>query len=183
MSRTSIVFVTLFAAACLAIFGFSYLGRAAATASDSGSELGTVSAAERRSTTAVVPAAAATGDKEASSQTIPADAVLKWIAETTNNDPKIRAAAIAALANAPRSQALPILKSVLDRGEPNVDRRLALRSLRTLAEIQGDADGGVRNVLREAIYHSDGTLPADVVQSALDGVESDMLRGTTKANR
>src|SRR5688500_8045774 len=46
--------------------------------------------------------------------------VPRWISDTQSNDAKTRAAAIEALANAPKSQALPALKRVLESGEPQI---------------------------------------------------------------
>ena len=83
------------------------------------------------------------------------ETVEQWIADTTSGDPAKRAAAIAALAEAPRAQALPVLGRLLTDGEPQVDRPLALRSLRDLALNQGDDDGAIRDAVRHAIYHGD----------------------------
>jgi hypothetical protein len=60
---------------------------------------------------------------------------------------------------------------VLNTGEPEVDRPLALRSLRTLALHQGDTDGVIRNVLRQAIYHGDNEAVTQGAQAVLDDVE------------
>lgn len=100
------------------------------------------------------------------------DTVEQWIKDTQDSDPKIRAAAIAKLANAPKSQALPVLKEVLDTGEPEVDRHIALRSLHTLALRDGDRDSQVRDVMRRAIYHSDNDGVTQTAQSLLDDVEA-----------
>lgn len=88
----------------------------------------------------------------------------------------MRGAAIADLANAPRDKALPVLKRVLLNGEIGVDRPLALRSLRALALSQGDADGGIRAAVREAIYHGDDDSMADELQSTLGEVEQTAAR-------
>jgi len=61
---------------------------------------------------------------------------------------------------------------VLSAGERQVDRPLALKSLRTLALNQGDADEGIRNVLRQAIYHGDDDATVQGAQAVLDDVES-----------
>lgn len=102
----------------------------------------------------------------------------RWITEVNHANADTRAAAIRALANAPRAEALPVLHNVLINGEPQVDRPLALQSLRELALGQGDKDGKVREAIREAIYHNDDqnpTLLADA-QDALDVVEESELR-------
>jgi len=100
------------------------------------------------------------------------DTVEQWIKDTQDSDPKIRAAAIARLANAPKSQALPALKDVLEMGEPEVDRHIALNSLHTLALRDGDSNGQVRDVMRRAIYHSDNDGVTQTAQSLLDDVEA-----------
>lgn len=93
------------------------------------------------------------------------------IADTTSPKARTRAVAIEALANAPRSQAIPVLERVLETGEPQVDRQIALRSLHTLALRQGDADGAIRNVLRGAIYHGDEEGASQSAQALLEDIE------------
>src|SRR5262245_10986757 len=98
-----------------------------------------------------------------------AEQVAGWIADTRGEDPDKRAAAIRALAEAPRVTALPALKYVLVSGEPRVDRPLALQSLAALALRDGDADGAVREILRSAIYHGDELTQQ--ARQTLDDVE------------
>ncbi|GFE88425.1 hypothetical protein [Steroidobacter agaridevorans] len=100
------------------------------------------------------------------------ETVDQWIKDTQGSDPKIRAAAIANLANAPTAQALPALSEVIDAGEPEVDRHIALRSLHALALRDGDENGQVRDVMRRAIYHSDNDGVTQTAQSLLDDVEA-----------
>ncbi|HEU4780193.1 MAG TPA: hypothetical protein VFS58_09965 [Steroidobacteraceae bacterium] len=97
--------------------------------------------------------------------------VQKWIADTQSGDATTRAAAITALASAPRAEALPVLGRILTDGEPQADRPLALRSLRELALSQGDADGAIRDAVRNAIYHGDDHTRIDDVQETLDIIE------------
>jgi hypothetical protein len=97
--------------------------------------------------------------------------VAKLIADTASGDAATRAAAIAALAEAPRTEALPVLGRILTDGEPEVDRPLALRSLRDLALNQGDADGAIREAVRHAIYHGDDFTKADALQETLEIIE------------
>jgi hypothetical protein len=120
------------------------------------------------------PSGIAAGEQDAGS----AAAVARWIADANGGDAARRSEAISALARAPRQQALPVLHRVLIAGEPSVDRPLALRSLRELALQQGDADGKVREAIREAIYHSDDQHPGLMgdAQEALDVVEESELR-------
>lgn len=110
------------------------------------------------------------------SSTPTAQAVSKWIADTQSGDATKRATAIAALADAPKAQALPVLRRLLTDAEPQVDRPLALRSLRDLALNQGDADGAIREAVRNAIYHGDDQTKTDEVQEALDVIEESEQR-------
>ena len=100
-----------------------------------------------------------------------ADTVSQWIADTMSSDAAKRATAIAALAEAPKAQALPVLRRLLTDAEPQVDRPLALRSLRDLALNQGDTDGAIREAVRNAIYHGDDQTKTDDVQEVLDIIE------------
>ena len=99
------------------------------------------------------------------------ETVSQWIADTQSGDASKRATAIAALADAPKEQALPVLRHLLIDAEPRVDRPLALRSLRDLALNQGDADGAIRAAVRAAIYHGDDLTNKDEVQEVLDIIE------------
>lgn len=102
----------------------------------------------------------------------------KLISDTASGDAATRAAAITALAEAPRAEALPVLGRILTDGEPEIDRPLALRSLRDLALNQGDADGAIREAVRHAIYHGDDFTKADALQEALEVIEeSQQLSG------
>ena len=56
-----------------------------------------------------------------------------------------------------------MLARLLTDGEPQVDRPLALRSLRDLALNQGDADSAIRDAVRHAIYHGDDQTQKDEV--------------------
>jgi hypothetical protein len=98
----------------------------------------------------------------------------QWIADTASGNATTRAAAIAALAEAPRSEALPVLGRILNDGEPEVDRLLALQSLRDLAMNQGDADGAIRDAIRHVIYHGDDLTRTEAVQDALDVIEESL---------
>ena len=113
---------------------------------------------------------------------VPAETVTHWIKDTESPDAKTRAAAIAALADAPTDQALPALKRVLQVGEPNVDRQIALRSIYTLALRDGDKNGVIRDVMRGAIYHSDDDGVTQTAQSLLDDVEAEFAQRTAKPN-
>ena len=110
------------------------------------------------------------------------DTVEQWIKDTQSSDPKIRAAAIAKLGSAPQAQALPVLKNVLESGEPEVDRHIALNSLHSLALRDGDKNGQVRDLMRSAIYHSDNDGVMQTAQSLLDDVEAALAEQPQEKN-
>jgi hypothetical protein len=117
-------------------------------------------------------APAAPGAAAPASALLSSVAVSKLAAVAVGTDPAARAAAITVLGAAPRLEGLSILQTVLKAGDTAVDRPLALRALRRLAIEQGDADGGIRDVLRAGIY--DGTGDETAVrqdQAALDEIE------------
>lgn len=113
----------------------------------------------------------------------PEATVDQWLADALGPDPDKRRIAIAAMANAQSEQVVPTLEKLLIHGEPQVDRPLALSSLRALALVQGDIDGGIRNALRQAVY--DGSDDAITVgaQAALEEVESFFDHGVTEPSR
>ena len=174
MWRPSATLVALFAVGFIAIFGYA---RAMRTEADDvphvGQPIVTAPAPVPRSQSAPVAHEEVVPQPEqaAPSQASPDDAVDKWITDAAGNDAKARATAIAALAKAPRVQALPALTRVLKSGEPRTDKPLALRSLSTLAIDQGDADNRIRETLREAVYHGDDDDGVRAAQSTLDEVE------------
>jgi HEAT repeat protein len=98
--------------------------------------------------------------------------VERWITNTQSNDATTRAAAIEALANAPKARAIPALERVLESGEPQVDRQIALRSLHLLALNKGDDNGAIRDVIRHAMYHSDDENVTQTAQAFLEDIEA-----------
>jgi hypothetical protein len=102
--------------------------------------------------------------------------IAQQIKDTESTDAKIRAAAIAALANAPKEQAMPALQRVLENGEPNVDRHIALQSMYSLALRDGDPNGQIRDVMRSAIYHGDDDGVTQTAQSLLDDIEAELTQ-------
>jgi len=104
---------------------------------------------------------------------ITAKKIAQWIAETTDEDPAIRASAIDALANAPKSKAMPVLLHVMRSGI-NEDRQLALDSLHTLALRQGDENDAIRTALRLVIYDGDEEVIISSAQIALEDIEYDL---------
>jgi hypothetical protein len=107
------------------------------------------------------------------------DDVTRWIADTQSNDAKTRAAAIEALANGPKSQALPVLKRVLESGEPQIDRQIALQSLHKLALSDGDNTGQIRDAIRHAMYHSDDEGVTQSAQAFLEDIEVALAEQST----
>jgi hypothetical protein len=112
----------------------------------------------------------------AAAPAVTVELLAQWIADSASADAAKRATAIAALANAPRTDALPVLRRLLTDGEPQVDRPLALRSLRDLALSQGDADGAIRDAIRHAIYHGDDQIRTDDAQDVLDVIEESLQK-------
>jgi hypothetical protein len=104
------------------------------------------------------------------SPSITAKKIARWIAQTNDEDPAVRAAAIDALGNAPKSKALPVLLQVMRSGI-NEDRQLALDSLYTLALQQGDEDDAIRTALRLIIYDGDEEVIISGAQIALEDIE------------
>ncbi|MBL8268759.1 hypothetical protein [Steroidobacter sp.] len=144
-------------------------GAAAATATGAG---GTDASAQSSPSTGADETATVAAQPEA------AKTVAQWIKDTDSDDAKTRATAIAALADAPKDQALPALKRVLQVGEPNVDRHIALRSMYSLALRDGDRDSTIRDTMRTAIYHSDDDGVTQTAQSLLDDIEAEFAERT-----
>ena len=114
-----------------------------------------------------------TATEDPSAALEPKKSIAQLIEDTQSTDPKVRAAAIAALANAPTAQAMPALERVLESGEPNVDRHIALRSMHSLALRDGDANEQIRDTMRHAIYHGDDDGVTQTAQSLLDDIEAE----------
>lgn len=104
------------------------------------------------------------------------ESIAQWIKDTQSTDPQVRAAAIAALADAPKAAAMPALERVLETGEPNVDRHIALRSMHSLALRDGDTNGQIRDAMRHAIYHGDDDGVTQTAQSLLDDIEAELMQ-------
>ena len=81
-----------------------------------------------------------------------------------------RMAAIAVLGDKPKAEALPLLRDILSSGAPD-EQIQTLESLRSLAMNQGDADGRIRDVLREAAYHTGNDDVVARTQTTLDDIE------------
>lgn len=178
MNRTSLLWTALFA-----IGSISAVSYATSTSLNS-SGLAANTQTANAQTTNQAPIERAT-DNELSSQNVENDAldiaaipspqknVAKLIADANAEDPDTRAAAIDALASAPKSRAAPVLQALLS-ASASEDRQLALNSLHTLALNQGDDDGAIRNVFRNAIYDGDDGELAVNAQLALDDLDRDL---------
>lgn len=94
------------------------------------------------------------------------------IDQAWGHDPAQRAAAIEALARAPRALALPALEHIVKDGEASVDRHVAVSTLHALAMGQGDADGVIRDLLRELVYDGNDEAVSDNAAAALDSLET-----------
>jgi hypothetical protein len=179
--RKSLTAMGLFALGFVAIFAYMQATRpevAQPVATDP-STPATAAAADLTAPPAEQPAAVeqappapepAPGPPQAAS----AETVAQWSADLNGTDAAKRAAAIAAMASVPKEQAVPVLQGVLISGERQVDRPLALRTLRTLAERQGDEDGHIRDAVRHAIYHGDDDATTQAAQETLGQIENDL---------
>jgi len=105
---------------------------------------------------------------------ITAKKIARWITETDDEDPAVRAAAIDALGNAPKSKAFPVLLQVMRSGI-NEDRQLALDSLHTIGLRQGDDNDEIRTALRLVIYDGDDEIMISNAQIALEDIEYDVV--------
>ena len=115
-------------------------------------------------------------DNTAAPSTVSTKKVRHWVMQLSDDDPDTRAAAINALASAPKSQAFPVLQKVLGNGEDR-DRELALDALHTLALREGDDDDDIRTALRLVIYDGDDEIMMSSAQIALDDIEHDLCLG------
>jgi hypothetical protein len=177
MSPPSVALVALMGIGALGLVGYALLVRAQITPPASAASAPTPPRTEARAQQAISLAASTT-----SAPQIPdSDTVARWIGDATGDEPNARAAAIIALAGAPPSQALPVLKAVLNAGEPLVDGPLALQSLRAIALDTGDADESIRNILRQAIYHGDNEAVVQETQTTLDDIEGYLDQSAMRA--
>jgi hypothetical protein len=120
-----------------------------------------------------VPIASSPVDAPRPPQRDSAELMQRWVAEATGHDAAKRAAAIVALGNTSTSQALPTLERVLSVAD-DIDRPLALRALRSLAQHQGDADDRIRAAIRKIVYHDADESVSSSAQATLDDIERDL---------
>jgi hypothetical protein len=100
---------------------------------------------------------------------VPSDTQL--LADALGPDATKGEAAVQTLAQMPKERSLPLLRRILTSGDEK-RRVLALHSLRTVARDQGDDDGEIRAVVREAIYHSDNEDLTNEAQTVLSDIET-----------
>lgn len=186
MAQTSVIVAAL--AMLGAVGGLVYL-HASRDGNETGPSAALPSSAQiapsPRDTPSVAPTTPTDGDAPESAHTQPSsprqpepDDVARWVTDTQSHDSTTRAAAIEALANAPKAQAVPALERVLESGEPQVDRQMALRSLHTLALHDGDENGAIRDVIRNAMYHSEDEGVTQSAQAVLEDIEAEFAERT-----
>lgn len=112
-----------------------------------------------------------TVSEAASPEAVSPATLAQWILDTRSADERKRIAAIVALGQAPKAEAVPALQRILENGERERDRQIALRSLHTLAIQQGDDDQRIRDTFRSAIYHGDDEGVSQSAQAFLEDVE------------
>jgi HEAT repeat protein len=172
MAQTSVIVVSLAVLGTLSGLAYVHANR-----EDAASPEMTSTAVAARTHVEAPPAPSVSTQKETpaqetSTRQIASADVERWIVDTQSNDAKTRAAAIAALANAPKARAMPALERVLESGEPQVDRQIALQSLHMLALNDGDENGRIRDAIRHAIYHSDDEGVTQSAQAFLEDIEA-----------
>jgi hypothetical protein len=156
-----------FAAGCSAVLGYSYLTRTDSVAPPPALVVQTQTA--KPTQIAQAPAAA---PAPAPVEPTLSEKLAKWTAETDDENAETRASAITALGTGPRPEVIPTLRKILETGRSEPDRQLALQSLRKLALEQGDADGVIRNAVRQVIYHASEETMIGSARQVLDEIES-----------
>lgn len=184
LSRSAFMPVVLFAAGALSVVGYGYITRDGAVRVTPSTP---AAQAHRRAAPAQLfqgdesagtPAAAYSAEQAPATDEKPApivtpENVATWVAQADGNDAARRAAAIESLASAPKADAVPALERVLKVADDG-DRPRALRSLRTLAQREGDADDRIRTVVRNIVFHADDEATTQAAQAMLDDIERDL---------
>jgi HEAT repeat protein len=179
MAQTSVVVVSLAMLGALGGLAYVHANREDATSAETLSPAISTITEPASSPAQTAPVVARPKEPEAapaqpaSARQITIDDVARWIADTRSNDAKTRAIAIDALANAPKAQAIPALERVLESGEPQTDRQIALQSLHTLALKDGDNNGRIRDAIRHAMYHSEDEGVTQSAQALLEDIEAE----------
>ena len=89
-----------------------------------------------------------------------------------SHQPQRQLSAITALGTGPRPEVVPTLRKVLEHGRSEPDRQLAMQSLRKVALEQGDADGTIREAIRQVIYHASEDGMGGSARQVLEEIES-----------
>jgi hypothetical protein len=177
-ARSSLTLVALFALGLGSILGYTYAQRDSRVgASSLADEVAAPVVAQRASPANAQPAQgetalpqpAAGAEPTAVTPEPPSDTQL--LADALGSDATKGEAIVRKLAQMPKERSLPILRRVLTSGDES-RRVLALHSLRTVARDQGDNDGEIRSVVREAIYHGDNEALTSEAQSVLSDIET-----------
>jgi hypothetical protein len=192
LSRSSLVSVALFAAGALSVVGYGYITRdeaarvvpsaPAAHQPSMATPLVQAYASETPAQPSTPPADETPPGNEKAPAVVTRETVSSWIAQATGADAARRAAAIDALGTAPKAQALPALAQVLETADES-DRPRALRSLRTLAQRQGDEDDRIRSVVRKIVYHGGDEDVVQTAQAALQDIERDLTEAGSSVRR
>lgn len=176
-ARSSLTLVALFALGLGSILGYTYAQRDDTRAPS----LEVPAPVVARPVVPVTAAPAESGitpqapaAEPATSPDLPSDAQL--LADALGSDAAKGEAAVQSLARMPKARSLPILRRILTSGDEK-RRVLALHSLRTVARDQGDEDGEVRTVVREAIYHGDNEELTNEAQTVLSDIETAVSAG------
>jgi hypothetical protein len=163
-----------FAAGAMSVLGYSWLTRSPSRPTESRLALATPAPVQSQETIEPPPLSAVVmPEPEVSEPPSSVDNVSQWVADVGAPDEDKRAAAIVALATAPKAQALPALTRALDSADSE-GQQLALSALRTLAQTQGDADGRIRDVVRKVLYHDSDAGLTTSAQDTLEDIESDL---------
>lgn len=189
LSRSSFMPVVLFAAGALSVIGYGYITRdGAVRATPSAQAVQAHRGAApaqlfQGDESAGTPSAVPSPDQASASNEKPAlvvtpENVATWTAQATGTDAAKRAAAIEALASAPKADAVPVLERVLKIADDG-DRPRALRSLRTLAQREGDADDRIRTVVRNIVFHADDEATTQAAQAMLEDIERDLSQAAS----
>jgi HEAT repeat protein len=187
VTRGSWVLVALFIFGCLSVLGYSWATRAGDATAPGGTfpDVSKRDVGARGATTDAPGHSPRAGDaaqraepggaaENRSAQSDAASKLAQWIADTSSDDPQKRAEAITALAKVPKPQAMPVLRRVLNHGEPLFDRPLAVRAMRDLAIAQGDEDGSIQDALRYATYHDNDPDLIRVAEAALEAITTQL---------
>jgi hypothetical protein len=189
-SRSLLVPIIFFACGVVSVLGYGYITRDNVVESARPTPSVTyraqapaarVGAEQHAGSDPVLASEPSTADDKSPSAVTP-DAVSTWIAQATGTDAAKRATAIAALADASKDDAIPVLAQVLETAD-ETDGPLVLRSLQTLAQRQGDSDDRIRSVVRKTVFHAADDATIQVAQATLEAIEHDLSQTGSASRR